>query len=101
MRVTVFGAGAVGGYLAARLGAAGNCELSVIARGAQLDAIRADGVYLHSIDGDAHARVRAEDDPAAIGPVDVVLFTVKTQHAGPAAEALRPLLGPDTVVVTL
>ena len=101
MRVTVFGAGGVGGYLAARLGAADNCELSVVARGAHLDAIRAEGLYLSSIDGDAHARVRAEDDPAAIGPVDVVLFTVKTQHAEAAAESLRPLLGHDTVVVTL
>ncbi len=101
MRVTVFGAGGVGGYLAAKLGAAGNCELSVVARGAHLDAIRADGLYLNSIDGDAHARVRAEEDPAAIGPVDVVLFTVKTQQGGAAVESLRPLLGPETVVVTL
>lgn len=101
MRVTVFGAGGVGGYLAAKLGAAGNCELSVVARGAHGDAIRADGLHLSSIDGDAHAKVRVESDPAAIGPVDVVLFTVKTQHGEAAAEALRPLLGPDTVVVTL
>jgi 2-dehydropantoate 2-reductase len=101
MRVNVFGAGGVGGYLAAKLGAAGNCELSVIARGAHAEAIRADGLYLSTIDGDAHARVRVEEDPAAIGPVDVVLFTVKTQHGDAAVESLRPLLGPDTVVITL
>lgn len=101
MRVAVFGAGGVGGYLAARLGAAGTCEVGVVARGAHRDAIRADGLYLSSIDGDAHAWVQAEDDTAAIGPVDVVLFTVKTQQGGAALESLRPLLGPDTVVVSL
>jgi 2-dehydropantoate 2-reductase len=101
MRIAVFGAGGVGGYLAAKLGAAGNCEVSVVARGAHRDAILADGLYLRSIDGDAHARIQAEDDPAAIGPVDVVFFTVKTQHAAEAAELLPPLLGPETVVITL
>lgn len=102
MRVTVFGAGGVGGYLAARLGAAGNCELSVIARGAHADAMRADGIHLISeIDGDAHARVRVEENPASLGPVDIVLFAVKTQHAHAALESLRPLLGPETVLVTL
>ncbi|MGQ0466343.1 MAG: 2-dehydropantoate 2-reductase [Sporichthyaceae bacterium] len=101
MRVAVFGAGGVGGYLAAKLGAAGGCEVAVVARGAHLDAIRSDGLHLSSVDGDAHARVAAEDDTAKIGPVDVVLFTVKTPQGAAALEALPALLGPDTVVVTL
>lgn len=100
MRINVFGPGGVGGYLAARLAASGTAEVSVIARGAHLDAIREHGLRLESPDGNLHEFVRATGDPATVGPVDIVLLTVKDTDTRDAAEQLGPLLGAETVVVT-
>ena len=100
MRVAVMGAGGIGGYLAARLGAAG-ADVAVIARGPHLTALRRSGLRLFSEKGALHlSDLRAVDDPAAVGPVDVVLFTVKMFDAAAAAEQIRPMVGPDTAVVT-
>jgi len=99
-RVAVVGAGGVGGYFAARLAAAGR-NVSVIARGAHLEAIRSSGLRLESVAGDAVAGVTATDDPAEVGPVDVVLLAVKTWQVGEAAAASRPLLGEATTIVPL
>jgi len=99
----VYGAGAVGGHVATRLAHAGLCELSVLARGEHLRAIRTDGLTLRHVDGARwHARpARATDDPATLAPQDVVLVSLKA-HALPAhAAALRRLLKPDGVVVFL
>lgn len=98
MRIAVFGAGAVGGHMAARLSAAGH-DVSVIARGANLDAIRDKGITLHIGDGVVHGRVHASDNPAELGRQDVVLVTTKANALSPAAEAIGVLLEADTPVV--
>jgi len=101
MKIAVFGAGGVGGYFGARLAAAQE-EVVFLARGAQLAALRRDGISLVSPKGDLHlATVAATDRPEEIGPVDVVLFAVKLYAAEAAAAALPPLIGPETVVVTV
>jgi 2-dehydropantoate 2-reductase len=95
------GSGGVGGYFGARLGLAG-CDVSFIARGRHLDAIRQHGLKVESPLGDMHlATPRATDDPADIGPVDLVLFGVKLWDTEAAAKAVAPLIGPDTAVVSL
>lgn len=100
MRVAVLGAGGVGGYLGARLADVGAAEVHLIARGAHLEALRADGLTLRSVFGDAHVRVAATDEPDEIGPVDVVLFTVKSTDTEAAAGQLDPLLREGTAVVS-
>lgn len=95
------GAGAVGGYYGALLAQAGEA-VSFIARGAQLDALRRRGLRLRTDRGEiALARVEASDEPARIGAVDVVLVTVKAYDLAAAAQALRPLVGPETAVIPL
>jgi 2-dehydropantoate 2-reductase len=101
MRIATIGAGGVGGYFGARLAAAGE-DVTFIARGAHLAALHASGLRLESPKGDLHLKsVRATDSAASVGHVDVVLLTVKMYDLEAAAVTLRPLLGPDTVVVTL
>ncbi|MEZ5319005.1 MAG: 2-dehydropantoate 2-reductase [Vicinamibacterales bacterium] len=101
MHFAFVGAGAVGGFYAALLARAGS-RVSVVARGAHLDAIRRDGIRIASeFVGDFAAPVGAEADPAAIGPVDVVVFAVKTYDNATALPLIAPMLGPDTVVLTL
>lgn len=97
MRICVFGAGAIGGNFAARLSAAGN-EVSVVARGAHLDSIRARGLTLLSGDKRIVAPVRASDRPADLGPQDAVLVTMKSSGLAVLAENVGPLLRPDTPV---
>lgn len=99
MKICIFGAGAIGGYLAVELALAGH-EICAIARGPHLEAIRKNGLTL-LIDGDTRrARVPASDDPAAFGPQEVVICTLKSQQAHESAAAFAPLLGPETAVVT-
>lgn len=99
MRIAIMAAGGVGGYFGARLAAAGH-DVHFLARGAHLKAIREGGLRVESENGDLHLKdAQATDDPAAIGPVDAVLFAVKLWDTDTAAEALNPLLGPDTFVV--
>jgi 2-dehydropantoate 2-reductase len=101
MRVAVMAAGAVGGYFGGRLATAGN-DVAFIARGAHGDAIRRDGLKIESALGDLHLKnVNVTDDPRQVGPVDVVLFAVKLWDTETAGEQTRPLVGPDTRVVTL
>lgn len=99
MKVCVFGAGGVGGYLGARLAEAG-VEVHLIARGEHLEAIERDGLHLESVAGDVTVEVPATDDPTEIGTCDVILFCVKTYDTDEAAEALDPLLGADTAVIS-
>jgi len=98
MKICVFGAGAIGGHLAARLAKAG-VEVSVVARGAHLAAMQAHGLTLHAPDLEGVFPVRASDDPAALGPQDAVLVTVKAPALPSVAAAIGPLLGPETAVV--
>jgi 2-dehydropantoate 2-reductase len=101
MKIAVVGAGGVGGYFGGRLAAAG-ADVTFIARGAHLEALQSRGLSLRSFRGDAHvAPVKATDDPALVGPVDVVLFTVKLYDAERATALLPPLVGQDTVVIPL
>ena len=98
MRICVFGAGAVGGHLAAKLAAAGH-EVSVLARGAQLAAIREKGLLLLHGGERISGKVKASERSAELGPQEAVLVTMKANALPAAAQALGPLLGPDTPVV--
>jgi 2-dehydropantoate 2-reductase len=101
-RIAIWGAGGIGGYFGGRMAAAGS-DVSFIARGAHLDAMRSDGLHIESVDGDVHVtpgRFTATDDPVEIGPVDYVMLAVKTWHLREVVDGLGPLLGPDTAVVT-
>jgi 2-dehydropantoate 2-reductase len=97
MKVCIFGAGAIGGHLAGRL-AKGGAEVSVVARGAQLAAIREKGLRVLAADGDIHVHPRADADPAALGPQDAVVVCTKVPALGSVARAIGPLLGPETSV---
>lgn len=101
MRIAVMAAGAVGGYFGARMAAAGH-DVTFIARGAHRDAIRSTGLVVESPLGDLHLKdVRTSDDPREVGPVEVILFAVKLWDTEAAAELTRPMVGPDTRVITL
>jgi 2-dehydropantoate 2-reductase len=97
MKVCVFGAGAIGSHVALRL-AGGGAQVSVVARGAQLDAIRSRGITGRTPDGELHADVSASADPQALGPQDAVVVTVKAPSLPSVAHAIGPLLGPETPV---
>jgi len=94
------GAGGVGGCLGGLLARAGN-NVSVIVRGPHLEAIRENGLKLVRPDREFVVEVDATDDPAEIGPVDLVLFTVKTFHNRHVITTLKPLMGHETSVITL
>ncbi len=100
MHFAILGSGAVGGYYGAKLARAGQ-QVSFVARGAHLTALRERGMMVWSPLGDFTVRARAEEDTAAIGPVDVVLYAVKTYDNPAALPRLAPLLHADTVVITL
>lgn len=99
MKFAIVGAGAIGGWLAARLALAGE-DVGVLARGATLDRIAAHGVELRSGGRTEHAKVRAADSAQALGAHDVVLLTVKAPALPALAPALRPLLHDKTIVLT-
>ncbi len=98
MRICIFGAGAVGGHLAARLSAAGHA-VSVVARGDHLAAIRERGLVLLRGDQRIEARVKASDRPAELGPQDIVISTLKANALPALAGAIGPLLDAGTAVV--
>jgi 2-dehydropantoate 2-reductase len=101
MRIAVMAAGAVGGYFGARLAAAGH-DVSFIARGEHLRAIRTRGLRVESPLGDLHIQgAKATSEPRDVGEVDVVLFAVKLWDSEVAATAARPLVGAATRVLTL
>ncbi len=103
MRIAVLGAGAVGGYFGGKLAQSG-AEVFFIARGEHLRAIRERGLRVESPDGDFTLALdpdRITGDSAAIGPVDVILLAVKGWQMPVAIAAMRPMIGPDTVVVPL
>jgi 2-dehydropantoate 2-reductase len=101
MRIAVYGTGAVGGYFGGRLAQAGE-DVVFIARGENLKALRSQGLRVDSLKGDFVLQpVKATDDPALIGVVDVVLVGVKAWQVPDAGQAIRPLVGPETFVVPL
>jgi len=102
MKVCVYGCGAIGGLLAARLATSG-VDVSIIARGAQLAAIKADGLRLISVGGSAPLQVpfaRASATPAELGRQDFVFLTMKAHALAAVADDIGPLLGPDTAVIS-
>ena len=103
MRIAVIGAGGLGGTFGGRLARAGE-EVHFVARGRHLEAMQSTGLRVESILGDFAldpAEIRATNDPTTIGPVDIVLFTVKSYDTDSAAAALAPLVGRETAVISL
>lgn len=100
MHFAILGSGAVGGYYGAKLALSGQ-RVSFLARGAHLRAIRERGLMVWSPLGDFTVRAQADDDPSAVGPVDVVMLAVKTYDNAAALPMLKPLIGESTVVITL
>jgi len=101
MRIAIFGAGSVGGYFGGRLSQVGE-DVVFIARGEHLNAMLTHGLRVDSINGDfAVQPVQATDDPSKIGEVDMVLVGVKAWQVSEAAEAMRPMIGPETFVLPL
>jgi 2-dehydropantoate 2-reductase len=99
VRVCVFGAGAIGGYIGVQL-ARGGANVSLVARGAHLSAIRANGLRLQ-IEGEEHVeRLPCTDEPARLGPQDFVIIAVKAHAISEAVESIVPLLGAETTIVT-
>lgn len=101
MKISVMGSGGVGGYFGGLL-AKGGHEVTFVARGAHLDAINQNGLRVESAnDGKFTASGAAVQDTSSVGHQDLVLFTVKMYHNAQAIETIRPLVGPDTLVLTL
>jgi len=99
MRIAIYGAGAIGGYLGAQLALAGQ-DVTLIARGPHLAAMQQHGLRLR-IDGEERvAHPACTDNPASAGPQDYVIVTLKAHSVPGVVEAMQPLLGPDTAVVT-
>ena len=98
MRICIFGSGAVGSHFAVRLALVGH-EVSCVMRGPHLEAVKTKGLTLRVGDAEFSAKVQASDDPAALGPQDVVISTLKATGLSSLATGLRPLLRDDTAVV--
>jgi 2-dehydropantoate 2-reductase len=101
MRIAVVGAGGIGGGYGAALAKSG-ADVTFIARGAHLAAMKSKGLRVEGGRGETHVSpTRATDDPGSVGPVDVVLFCVKLWDVESAGEQIRPMVGKDTAVITL
>jgi 2-dehydropantoate 2-reductase len=102
MKIAIIGVGAIGGYMAVKLALAGE-DITLIARGANLDALRTRGLRLINVDGtEEHvAHVKATDSCAAAGPQDLVIIAVKAHQLEAVAADIAPLLGPGTIVVPM
>lgn len=101
MRIAVIGAGGTGGYFGGLLARAGR-DVTFIARGATLEALRTRGLTVHSaVEGAFTVEVDATNDATSVGHVDVILFCVKTYQTADAAAAIRPLIGPDTAILSI
>ena len=102
MKIAIIGVGAIGGYVGVRLALAGE-DVTFIARGANLEALRSRGIQLVAADGSEHVvpQVKATDDYAAAGPHDVVILAMKAHQVEAVARDVPKLFGPDTVVVPM
>ena len=100
MKIAIVGSGGVGGYFGARLAASGQ-DVTFIARGSHLQALQKEGLKVHSALGDLHLpEVKATNDTAVVGPVDVIMIAVKLWATEEAAAAAKPMIGPNTVAVS-
>jgi len=101
MKILIMGTGGVGGYYGGLLAAQGN-DVTFMARGAHLKAMQRDGLQIKSVHGDfTISRAQVTNDPANVGPVDLILFCVKTYNTDDAAQKIRQAVGPQTVVMSL
>jgi len=99
MKICIYGAGAIGAYLGAELAGTG-ADLSFVARGPHLEAMKANGLTLHIGDKEKNVKVPCTDNPAELGPQDYVIMTLKAHSVLPVIDQIKPLLGPDTAIVT-
>ena len=100
MKICVFGAGAIGGYMGVKLAQAG-ADVSLVARGPHLAAMQSKGLTLIEEDGaPQNVRVTASDNPADLGPQDYVIVTLKAHSVPPVVSKMQPLIGPDTTIVS-
>ena len=99
MKICIFGAGAIGGYMGAKLALAG-AKVSLVARGPHLAAIKANGLRLIEDGTDRTAPVTATDDPAELGPQDYLIVTLKAHSVPPVVDRMRPLMHDTTTVVS-
>ena len=99
MKACIYGAGAIGGWIGVKLARVG-CEVSVVARGATLEALQQHGLRLQEGQETLTAKVKASASPSDLGVQDLVVVAVKAPAMGDVAKAIRPLLGPDTMVLT-
>lgn len=99
MKICIFGAGAIGGYMGAKLASTG-ADVSFIARGAHLAAMQAHGVRLREETGETTFKVRSTSNPAELGVQDYVIITLKAHQVPQVIESMQPLLGPQTAIVT-
>ena len=95
-KVCIFGAGAIGGYVGARLAKAGEADISLVARGAHLDAMKARGLLLTQGGATSTVRPRVTSDPRELGPQDFIILTLKSHALPGIVDALQPLIGPGT-----
>lgn len=101
MKIAIMGAGGVGGYFGGLIARAG-MDVIFIARGPHKEAINRDGLTVESgLKGQFNVSAKATDDTVSLGHVDLVIFTVKMYHNSEAIETVRPMVGPDTIVLTL
>lgn len=99
LKVCIFGGGAIGGYIAAHLARAGQCELSVVARGATLAAIRAQGLRVRTPSGEIHANVHATADARELGRQDYIFVTLKAHQFDAALDDIAALMDEHTTVL--
>ncbi len=101
MKILIMGTGGVGGYYGGLLAQQGN-DVTFVARGEHLTAIQTQGLKVKSVFGDfTVSPAQATDDPGSVGPVDLVVFCVKTYSTDESVQAMRPAVGPQTVVMSL
>ena len=101
MKVAIMATGGVGGYYGGLLAQTGQ-DVTFIARGAHLQAIREKGLHIKSVHGDFQiVPAKATDNPSEVGPVDMILFVTKTHQTDEAAELIKPMVGRDTVIISL
>lgn len=99
MKVCIFGGGSIGGLIAAKLSQVAGVEVSMVSRGEQLAAVKANGIELHSPTGDVHSKIRVTDKPEELGVQDYVFITLKSHQVLPAVPQIKALMDPETVVL--
>ena len=99
MKICIFGAGAIGGFMGAKLAQAG-ADVSLVARGPHLNAMRENGLRLIEETGESVAKVVVSDDPMDLGPQDYVIVTLKAHSVPPVVSKMQPLIGQDTTIVS-